>query len=471
MATTIEQLEEWMQVPKETEGLEFKAARSSYDGDKLMDYCVGIANDGGGKLILGVTDKPPRKVVGTPAVNDPAGMQKRILDTINFDVRIEELKHPDGRVVICHIPKRPLGMPLHHDGKYLTRSGEELRSMNPERLREIFDEGKPDWLMRSARDDCSASDVVRLLDTEAYHKLLNLPYPARGAVLKRFVNEKLITEIGEGYSINNLGAVLFAKRLDEFEGLARKAARVVVYEGSNKLKPSRVFQPGTKGYAIGFEGLINFINKQIPTNEIVGKVFRDEVKMFPEIAIRELVANALIHQDFNETGTSVMVEIYSDRIEVSNPGRSIIPTERFVDEYQSRNETLAGLMRRLRMCEEQGLGIDRVVASAEMFQLPAPYFGVGEKHTLVVMYAHKKFEEMDSNEKVRACFQHCVLRWVMNQKMTNTTLRERFDLPENKSETVSRIIAEATLLGKIKPNDPASTSKRYASYVPHWTTT
>jgi ATP-dependent DNA helicase RecG len=471
MTTTLEELADLIAAPREIEGLEFKAARSSYDGDKLIDYCVGIANDGGGKLVLGVTDKPPRKVVGTRAVNDPAGMQKRILDTINFDVRIEEVMHPDGRVVICHIPKRPLGTPLHHDGRYLMRSGEELRAMTTERIREILDEGKPDWLMRSAHDGCSASDVIRLLDTEAYHKMLDIPYPFRGAVLQRFAMDRLIVAVGEGYSITNLGAILFAKRLDEFEGLARKAPRVIVYDGSNKLKPSRVFQPGTKGYAIGYAGLINFINKQIPTNEVVGKVFRDEVKMFPEIAIRELVANALIHQDFNETGTSVMVEIYSDRIEVSNPGRSIISTDRFVDAYQSRNETLAGLMRRLRICEEQGLGIDRVVASAEMFQLPAPYFGVGEKHTLAVMYAHKEFEEMDSNEKVRACFQHCVLRWVMNQKMTNTTLRDRFSLPESKSETVSRIIAEAMAQDKIKPSDPGSTSKRYASYVPYWTTT
>jgi ATP-dependent DNA helicase RecG len=472
MTTTIEELERWMQVPKETEGLEFKAARESYSGGKLMDYCVGIANDGGGKLVLGVTDKPPRKVVGTPAVNDPAGMQKKILDTINFDVRIEELKHPKGRVVICHIPRRPKGMALHHDGKYLMRSGEELRAMTPERLREIFAEGNPDWVFRSAREDCSASDVVRMLDTEAFHNMLSLPYPAaRGAVLRRLEMERLITVTGEKYSITNLGAILFAKRLDDFEGLARKAPRVAVYDGLNKLKPSRVFQPGTKGYAIGFKGLINFINNQIPTNEVIGKVFRDEVKMFPEIAIRELVANALIHQDFSEIGTSVMIDIYTDRIEISNPGKSIISTERFVDEVQSRNETLAGLMRRLRICEEQGLGIDRVVAAAEMFQLPAPYFGVGEKHTLAVMYAHKQFEEMDSEDKVRACFQHCVLRWVMNQKMTNGTLRERFNLPESKSETVSRIINETMLQGKIKPNDPASTSKRYASYVPYWTTT
>ncbi|MGH9872957.1 MAG: ATP-binding protein [Pyrinomonadaceae bacterium] len=299
--------------------------------------------------------------------------------------------------------------------------------------------------------------------------MLALPYPARSAILSRFESEKLIIKKHEKYSITNLGAILFAKRLDEFEGLARKAPRVIVYEGINKLKSSRAFQPGTKGYAIGFEGLINYINKEVPTNEVVGEVFRDEVKMFPKESIRELVANALIHQDFNETGTSVSIEIYKDRLEVSNPGKSIISPERFLDEYQSRNERLAGLMRRLRLCEEQGLGIDRVVASAEIYQTPPPYFGVGERHTLVVLYAHKSFEEMDGNERTRACFQHCVLRWVMNSKMTNATLRKRFNLPEGKSETISRIINETIQQRMIRPTDPTSTSKRYASYVPYWT--
>ncbi len=155
--TTIEDLEQWMKAPKEVEGLEFKAARSSYDSRKLMDYCIAIANEGGGKLVLGVTDKLTRRVVGTPAVNDPAGMQKQILDTLHFDVRVEEVKHPDGRVIVCHIPSRPPATPLEHDGRYLMRSGEDLRSMPPERLREIFDEGKPDWLLRIAHGSCFCS--------------------------------------------------------------------------------------------------------------------------------------------------------------------------------------------------------------------------------------------------------------------------------------------------------------------------
>lgn len=190
--------------------------------------------------------------------------------------------------------------------------------------------------------------------------------------------------------------------------------------------------------------------------------------MFGDVAIRELVANALIHQDFNETGTSVTVEIYSNRLEVSNPGRSIISPERFIDEYQSRNEKLADLMRRMGICEEQGKGIDKVVAHAEIYQLPAPDFRVSERHTIAVMFAHKTFDEMDGKDRIRACFQHCVLRWMKNEKMTNTSLRDRFDLPENKSETVSRIIRDAIDQGKIKLDDPGNTSRRYARYVPWW---
>lgn len=249
--------------------------------------------------------------------------------------------------------------------------------------------------------------------------------------------------------------------------MSRKAPRVIVYDGNSKLK-TRLDKVGTKGYAVGFEGLLEFINSLIPANEIIERALRREVKMFPEIAVRELVANALIHQDFNETGTSVVVDIYSDRLEISSPGKPFIPPERFIDEYQSRNEKLADLMRRLGVCEEKGSEIDRVVERAEVYQLPAPDFRVGERHTVAVLFAHKDFEEMDRSDRVRACYQHCCLRYVTNEKMTNQSLRERFQLPEGKAETASRIIRDALDAGVIKLDDPESTSKRYAKYVPFW---
>ena len=459
-----------MQAPTEIEGLEFKAARTSFHGDKLMDYCVGIANDGGGVLILGVTNTPPREIVGTTAVNDTQGMQKKILDKLHFEVKIEEIHHQKKRVIVCHIPSRPPGTPYHHDGRYWMRSGEELRAMTPDRLREIFEEGKPDWLMLPALRGCSPSNVLELLDTPAYYTLTGQPYPTHAtAVLKRLESEKLVIEDTDGtYTIKNLGAILFAVRLESFEGLPRKAPRVIVHQGTDKLNdPGKDF-PGLKGYVVGFKGLIDFINKQIPSNPVIGKAFRRDVKMFPEEAIRELVANALIHQDFNETGTSVTIEIFGDRLEISNPGKPVIPPDRFADGLQSRNETLARLTRRLGMCEEQGLGIDKVISSTEVYQLPAPDFRMGQRHTSVVLFAPRKFEDMDRNERVRACFWHCVLRYVTNQKMNNASLRDRFNLPETKLETVSAIIADAIHEGKIKPSDPSSTSRRYANYLPYW---
>ena len=468
MKTTLEELNGWMSAVRESEQLEFKEAKNQYDTTKLFRCCVAMANEGGGKLVLGVANEVPRKVVGTKAFLNPPDIQTRILDKLRFRVEVEELIHPHGRILVFHVPSRPAGTAYQFEGAYLMRSTEDTVAMSEDRLRQIFDEGKPDWLSRPARENCAGDDVVRLLDTQSYFDLLKLPYPAnREAVLNRFEREGLITRKGITWTIANLGAVLFAKRLDEFDRLGRKTARVVVYEGTGKLK-TRLDKPGVKGYAVGFEGLLDFINGLIPTNEVIGKALRQEVKMFPEIAVRELVANALIHQDFAETGTSVTVEIYADRLEVSSPGKPFIPPERFIDEYQSRNERLADLMRRLGICEEKGSGIDKVVDTAEVYQLPAPDFRVSERRTIAVLYGHRPFDEMDRNDRVRACYQHCCLRYVMNEKMSNQSLRERFKLLEEKAETVSRIIRDSMQAGLVKLDNPESTSRRYARYVPFW---
>ena len=467
MKTTLTELVKWLE--EKSEGnLEFKEAKNQFDTTKLMKYCVAIANEGGGKLILGVTDKKPRMVVGSQAFQDYEHIQSKILEKLRFRVEVEEIQHPHGRVLVFHIPSRPTGTAYHFEGAYLMRSTEDLVPMSEDRLRAIFNEGKPSWLSEIALRGIASDDVVRLLDTQSYFDLLKLPYPAtRENVLERFEGERLIIAKQGVYDVTNLGAILFAKDLKAFEGLHRKAPRVIVYEGKGKTK-TKSDKPGTKGYAVGFERLVDYVSSQLPSNEVIGKALRETIQMYPEIAIRELVANALIHQDFNEVGTSVMIEIYVDRIEVSNPGRPFIQPERFIDEYQSRNERLADLMRRFGICEEKGSGIDKVVQSVELFQLPAPDFRVGEKHTHAVMFAYKEFDEMEMKDKVRACYQHSCLRYVMNEKMTNQSLRERFKLPEERADAASRIIRETMEAGLVRLENPESPSKRYARYIPFW---
>jgi ATP-dependent DNA helicase RecG len=467
---SLETLERWLSRAAENEHLEFKEAKQQYDSIKLLRYCVALANERGGYLVLGVTDKVPRKVVGSAAFQNVGETKSWILEKLRMRVEITELAHPDGRVLVFEIPARPIGQPLSHDGAFLMRAGEELVPMTPDQLRRIFAEGQPGFLEQPAASNLEADAVVSLLDIQTYFDLIKRPLPAtRDAIISRLQEERLVLLSTGRYQITNLGALLLAKDLTKFDTLRRKAVRVVKYKGRNKLETERDLT-GTKGYAVGFSGLIGYINSQLPINEVVGQALREEVRMFPEIAIRELVANALVHQDFDETGTSVMVEIYADRIEISNPGQPLIRKERFVDEYKSRNERLADLMRRMGICEEKGSGIDKVVSSTEYYQLPAPDFRIQPHHTTTVLFAHQDFSEMEFADRVRACYLHGCLKYVSNEKMTNQSLRERFKLDASKAKSaqVSQIIAATVEQGLIRLDDEHAGSKRYAKYVPFW---
>ena len=468
MATAPEQIDLWRQSSSEHQTLEFKEAKTQFDNDKLYKYCVAIANEGGGKLVLGVADQPPRPVVGTRAFRDPVLMAEKLFQMIDFRVDIEEVQHPDGRVLVFHIPSRPRGTAYHLNGVYLMRVGQALNPMSEDQLRRIFSEGGPNWLEEPSKAGLSSQDVVDLLDTQTYFELLKLPYPTeRAGVIEKLLHDRLIDHQDASYSIRRMTALLLAKRLEDFTDLARKVPRVVVYTGTSKLE-TRLDQTGTKGYAVGFQGLVHFVMSQLPQNEVVEAAIRKEVKLIPEIVIRELVANALVHQDFTIGGTSMMVEIYTDRVEISNPGDPIVPVERFIDGYESRNEDLARMMRRLGICEEKSSGVDRVVYEAEAYQLPAPDFRAGHQRTVATIYGPRDFEQMDRDDRVRACYQHCALKWVMSERMTNQSLRERFGLSESKSAIVSQVIAAAAEAGLIKPDERVGTSRRFARYLPFW---
>jgi predicted HTH transcriptional regulator len=468
MATTPAQIDTWRQAPTEHQRLEFKEAKKHFDTHRLAEYCVALANEGGGVLLLGVADSPPRPVVGSQAFPNTVHTAQKLFEAVGFRVDIEEVDHPSGRVLVFHIPSRPRGTAYHLEGRYLMRSGASLVPMSEDQLRRIFAEGRPDWLEEPSRSNLDGQHVIELLDTQTLFELLKLPYPSeRAGVLDRLVREHLIDESAGSYSIRRLGALLLARRLEDFPDVAHKAARVVVYTGTSKLE-TRLDQTGGLGYAVGFQGLVRFVMSQLPQNEVIEDALRKEEKLVPDVVIREIVANALIHQDFTLTGASVMVEIYSNRVEISNCGEPLVPVERFIDGYQSRNERLADLMRRMGICEQKSSGIDRVVQAAEIYQLPAPDFRTGIRRTSVIIFGPQHFEQMDRNDRIRSCYQHCALKWVMSERMTNQSLRERFHLSESKASVISQVIASTIEAGLIKADESVGGSRKYARYLPFW---
>lgn len=473
-------LEDIIKQPKESEWIEFKHNFHSKEelGELISALSNGASlhNQENGYLIYGVQDSP-QQVVGTDfkfsekKVGNEE-LENWILQRLNprIDIRYFEFVYKEKDVVLIEIPGS-IGQPVRFINQSFIRIGSITRKLIdfPDKERKLWDKkAEKAFEAKIAKKNLSADEVIKLIDTQSFFELYSIPYPtSQQAVLERLKSESVIKVTTSRYSITNLGAILFAKDINQFPSLSRKAARVIVYEGKNRIETVRE-QIGIRGYAVGFAGLVNWINSQLPANEEIGKAFRRDVRMYPEIAIRELVANALIHQDLNITGAGPMVEIFNDRIELSNPGLPLITTQRFIDEFQSRNEELAALMRRIGICEEKGSGIDKVISSIELYQLPAPEFQAKEKHTKVILYAYQDLNKMDRNDKIRACYQHACLCYVSNEKMTNQSLRDRFKIDEKNAAIASRILKDTLESKLIKEDDPDSKSRKYAKYIPFW---
>jgi len=474
-------VQELRKQPVETEWLEFK--HNNDNPQEIGEYISALANSAAlcGKaeafLVWGIDDQT-RAIVGTTFAPHLAKVGNEELE--NWLLRLLEPKI-DFRFFTLTVEGQPLVLlrigrafrhPVRFQGQEFVRVGSYKKKLKDFSEKEralwrIFDQTPFEALI--AASNITSDQVLRLLDYPAYFELLERPLPdTKQNLLEALGADALIapSEAG-GWDITQLGAILFAKRLNDFPSLKRKAVRVIVYRGVSRVETLRE-QEENRGYASGFEGLIGFINGLIPTNEVIQQALRRTVPMYPELAIRELVANALIHQDFFITGAGPMVEIFADRLEISNPGVPLVDTQRFLDSPpRSRNEDLAALMRRFGVCEERGSGVDKVVFQTEYFQLPAPIFEVVGDNTRAVLFAHRPLAKMDKEDRVRACYLHACLRYVNRDFMTNTTLRERFGIEPHNSATASRLIKEALGAGAIRPYDE-SAARKLMKYVPYW---
>jgi ATP-dependent DNA helicase RecG len=474
-------LRELSKLPKETEWVEFK--HNNDDPQMIGEYISALANSAAllGKqsayVVWGIADED-HALLGTkfkPSTtrHKQQELESWLLQKITPKIHFQflEFEVEDRPFVILEISAANHTR-VQFDGVEYIRVGSYTKKLkdHPAKERELwrtFD--RVPFEQQMAAENQSEEQVLKLLDYPAYFDLTQLPLPDnRAGILNALKADRLIVKSDSGqWHIANLGAVFFAKQLNDFPQLARKAVRVVLYKGNNRIETIREIT-GNKGYAAGFEGLIGFINNLLPENEVIGQALRKSVPMFPELAIRELVANAIIHQDFTLSGTGPMIEIFVDRMEITNPGIPLVDTQRFLDSPpRSRNEALASFLRRIGICEERGSGIDKVVFQTEFFQLPAPAFEVTPEHTRAILFGHKDFKDMGKEDRTRACYLHCCLKYVNREPMNNTSLRQRLGIEVKNSAMISRIIKQAVSEGIIRPYDPDAGTKAMR-YIPFW---
>jgi ATP-dependent DNA helicase RecG len=477
----VELLKDLQALPKECEWVEYKM--NNYNPQDIGEYLSALSNSACyhnqpfGYLVFGIEDVTHR-LLGTsyrPSIEKKGNQEVEnwIATQLNprIDFNIFEFEFEELLFVIFRV-QATRNTPVSFRGHPFIRIGSYKKSLDdhPEKERKIWNNDKhyafeKEIIINGLQEE----DILQLIDYPSFFDLLKLPLPDnREGIIKKLIQEKVIGKEYVDYYITNLGALLFAKDLSAFEELERKALRVILYDGNNRIKTKKE-QTGKKGYAVGFEGLVKYLEDILPSNEVIDKALRKRVAFYPILAVRELVANAIIHQGFSIQGSSPMVEIFDNRIEITNLGKPLIDPLRFIDHSpESRNEILARFMRRLNICEERGSGIDKVVFECEYNQLPAPEFIVGDNYTRIILFGIRKFNEMDKQDKIRACYLHASLKYVSGEFMTNQSLRDRFGIEEHNYAIASRIISDTKEKGLAKDYDPDNKSRTYAKYLPYW---
>ena len=441
-------------------------SNSARKDNKPFAYVVwGVKN--GMHDSIGTTFNPEVAKMG----NQPLQMwlSNQLRPKVDFGFR--RVDYEGNSLVLLEVPPA-LNAPVEFEGTAYIRVGEATPRLsdNVQAQAALWREiNSFTWEMDVAKKFVTADQVLNLLDYPKYFELNKIPLPDnRAGIFERLSADEIIeNDVGENWNITNLGAILFAKRLSDISrSIARKGVRLVQYGGTNRADIVVNRYDVDMGYASGFDRLMRYITGLFPKNEHIGQARRTETILYPEIALRELVANTIIHQDMTITGAGPQIEVFSDRIEITNPGAPLVDPNRFLDlPPKSRNDALASSMRRMGFCEEQGSGVDKVLLAVEAQQMPAPDFRHESESVKVTLYAPRRFADMSPSERIRACYLHAALKWVIGEPMKNATLCERFGINRKNSAQASNVIRQTLEKGLIKHADPKHPR---TAYLPYW---
>ena len=472
-------LESLLAKPAETEIVEFKQAQNSFSDNELGEYFSALSNEANLKgeayawLVFGV-DNNTHELTNTqykpsrPALDE---MKKKIGDQTTNRITFEEIydfKSQGKRVVMFQIPAAPQGIPIAYKGHYYGRDGESLVALNLQEIEKIRAQRVVDCFeKRHAKSGLTGSEVLQYINYRKLYERIDRRIPREESVILDLLREyAFITEVNGKWAITNMGALLFANRLADFEELRYREIILRRYEGNNNLIMINE-KRSEAGYAVEFDDLLDWLENNSSKEKIVSARTREIT--YPRVAMREFLANIMVHQDFSMKGMQLTVEIFANRIVFTNPGSLLNDANRLIDlPPHSRNEDLAQAMLQVDLCERRGSGFDRAVAGIEEMCLPPYKVENGSDFTRVTMFPKKAFKEMTPQEKVQACYQHACLLYENGEELNNQSLRERFDLDKNKSSVASRIIADAITEGLLKPADEENEAKKFSTYIPYY---
>ena len=461
-------------VPQELNAIDWKCALSDKSERLAQHICAFSNTANGGFLAFGVNNDTTFASLSKEEIEEITNKLGNIAkNNLAWSVQLEHavVDYQEHAILFIRIAEQT-NKPIYLRGKdiyeaYIRSAGHTVK-MSKEQVHELIAQSHGlSFEDRVAKSGVSQEEVGNLLDCPKMFELLGRSLPSDKQQMINLMEEYgLITERDDLYDILNLGAILFAKQLKDFPTLKGKEIIVRRYQGTNNRILSLEYICQT-GYAIGFKDLVDFVSKNTSTESI--EIQREALPSYPIVAIRELTANMMVHQDTSIKGMPLTIEIFTNRLTFTNPGSSLNDVNRLIDlPPHSRNEAMAQMMLQMDMCERRGSGIDRATDAISQMKLPAYKAQSGDDYTRITLFPKKKVSEMTREERIAVCYQHACLLYEDGKSINNQIIRERFNLNTKQSVMASRILADTLESGLIKMKDPETESKRYTSYIPYY---
>lgn len=407
--STPEQIAHWLSEP-EGERLEFKEARNNFHFENLVDYCVALANEGGGKILLGVTDARPRRVVGSRAFSEPGRTEAGLYDRLRHRIPIEEAAYDGQRLLIVHVPSRLPGTAWEHGGRYLRRAGDALVPIPGNELQLMFAETGPDYSAQPLDAGIEALGPAALSEFRS-----RWARKAGSARILDWSDEELLAnaELVVDGRVTVAALILLATR----EALGRYLAQAEIvfeYRSAEAAGPAQERLELREGFLSSHDLLWERINRRNDRQSYQDGLFRYDIPTFDEVAVREALLNAVAHRDYR-LGGSIFVRQYARRLEIVSPGGfplGITP-ENIVDQQNPRNRRLAEALGKCGLIERSGQGLNLMVESAVRQSKPLPDFVGTSAHEVRLVLAGTvqdpafiRFLERIGEERLRAFSTH-----------------------------------------------------------------
>ena len=352
--------------------VEFKAASGGFHFDDLVKYCVALANEGGGRIVLGVTDGRPRRVVGTRAFSEPGRTEAGLFERLGHRVTLEEYRHEGRRVVIVHVPSRSPGTAWQDKGTFWMRTGDALVPMSDERLRQIHNEAGPDF----SAEICPGAGPSDL-DPEAIELLRTLwERKTPGHRIATRPVERLLAdaELAVGGQLTYAALIMLGTReaLGRFLG---QAEVIFEYRPNDAPGPAADRREFRRGFLPVLDQVWQAVNLRNDLQHFQQGLFVWDVPTFDERAVREALLNAVSHRDYRHGG-SVFVRQYPRRIEIVSPGGFPpgISEQNILWEQNPRNRRIAEVLGKCGLVERAGQGFDLIYRTCIQQSKPLPDF-------------------------------------------------------------------------------------------------